>query len=291
MMSEVQALPEAVVLVLAGVIGLLVGSFLNVVIFRLPRMLERGWRRDCRLYLGLEAAAETGPDINLLWPNSFCPACRAPIRPWENIPVVSYLLLRGRCRACGARIPLRYPVIEALTAGIAVLVAWRFGASWPGVAALVLSGMLIAMSAIDLEHQLLPDAINGPGLWLGLLLSLTGWFVEPRDAIIGAAAGYLALWGVYQLFRLATGKEGMGFGDFKLLALLGAWLGWQAIPVIVLISSTLGAVVGSAMILFAGHERGKPLPFGPYLAAAGFIHLCWGQALIDAYLGWFHAGF
>ncbi|RYU63112.1 prepilin peptidase [Methylolobus aquaticus] len=291
MMSEVQALPEAVVLVLAGVIGLLVGSFLNVVIFRLPRMLERGWRRDCQLYLGLEAAAETGPDINLLWPNSFCPACRAPIRPWENIPVISYLLLRGRCRACGARIPLRYPVIEALTAGIAVLVVWRFGASWPGLAALVLSGMLIALSAIDLEHQLLPDAINGPGLWLGLLLSLTGWFVEPRDAIIGAAAGYLALWGVYQLFRLATGKEGMGFGDFKLLALLGAWLGWQAIPVIVLISSTLGAVVGSAMILFAGHERGKPLPFGPYLAAAGFIHLCWGQALIDAYLGWFHAGF
>ncbi len=291
MMSEVQALPEAAVLVLAGVIGLLVGSFLNVVIFRLPRMLERGWRRDCQLYLGQEAAAETAPDINLLWPNSFCPACRAPIRPWENIPMVSYLLLRGRCRACGVRIPLRYPVIEALTAGIAVLVAWRFGASWPGLAALVLSGMLIVLSAIDLEHQLLPDAINGPGLWLGLLLSLTGWFVEPRDAIIGAAAGYLALWGVYQLFRLATGKEGMGFGDFKLLALLGAWLGWQAIPVIVLISSTLGAVVGSAMILFAGHERGKPLPFGPYLAAAGFIHLCWGQALIDAYLGWFHAGF
>ena len=290
MMSEVQALPAAVVLVLAGVIGLLVGSFLNVVIYRLPRMLERGWRRDCQSYLGLEAA-ETGPDINLLWPNSFCPACRAPIRPWENIPVVSYLLLRGRCRACGVRIPLRYPVIEALTAGVSVLVAWRFGVSWPGLAALVLSGMLIALSAIDLEHQLLPDAINGPGLWLGLLLSLTGWFVEPRDAIIGAAAGYLALWGVYQLFRLATGKEGMGFGDFKLLALLGAWMGWQAIPVIVLISSTLGAVVGSVMILFAGHERGKPLPFGPYLAAAGFIHLCWGRALIDAYLGWFHTGF
>lgn len=289
-MLDPYLLPLPVMLAFAAVLGLIVGSFLNVVIHRLPQMLERGWRRDCHLYLGLEVPAGTGPDLSLLWPNSFCPECRAPIRPYENIPLLSYLLLRGRCRHCHAAISVRYPLIEALAAGVAVLVAWRFGFSWPCAAALLLSWMLIALSAIDLEHQLLPDAINGPGLWLGLLFSLFGWFSDPRDSILGAIAGYLTLWVVFQLFRLATGKEGMGFGDFKLLAMLGAWLGWQAVPVIVLISSTLGAVIGALLILLAGHDRSKPLPFGPYLALAGFIHLLWGRDLIALYLRWFQTG-
>lgn len=289
-MLDPRLLPTPLILLLSGVLGLLVGSFLNVVIYRLPRMLERGWRRDCHAYLGLAASDEADADVNLLWPNSFCPKCRAPIRPWENVPVISYLLLRGRCRACKAQIAMRYPLIEALTALVSVTVIWRFGLSWPGGAALLLSWMLIALSAIDLEHQLLPDAITGPGLWLGLLFSLFGWFTAPDASIVGAMAGYLTLWLVYQLFRLATGKEGMGFGDFKLLAMLGAWLGWQAVPVIVLVSSTLGALVGALMILLGGHDRSQPLPFGPYLAVAGFVHLLWGRELIEAYLSWFQSG-
>jgi leader peptidase (prepilin peptidase)/N-methyltransferase len=286
-MADPNMLQSPLLPALAAMLGLIVGSFLNVVIYRLPLMLERGWRRDCHLFLGLESPADETPDVNLLLPHSFCPHCRASIRPWQNLPVISYLLLRGRCRACRAPISLRYPVIEALAAGVSMLVAWQFGFSWSCGGALILTWILIVLGAIDLDRQLLPDAVTLPGLWLGLLFSLFGWFSEPRASIIGAMLGYLALWSVYQLFRLATGKEGIGFGDFKLLSLLGAWLGWQAIPVIVLISSTLGALVGLVMIVLGGHDRTQPLPFGPYLAAAGFIHLLWGPELIEFYRGWF----
>lgn len=287
LMVNPSMLPLSLYPALAAVLGLIVGSFLNVVIYRLPLMLERGWRRDCHDYLGLAVPEQEAPKVSLLFPGSFCPHCRASIRPWENVPVISYLLLRGRCKACGARISARYPLIEVLTGGLSVLVAWQFGYSWPAAAALILTWVLIVLSAIDLDRQLLPDVLTLPGLWLGLFFSLFGWFSEPRDSILGAIVGYLALWLIYQLFRLATGKEGMGFGDFKLLSLLGGWLGWQAIPVILLISSTLGALVGLVMIMRGGHDRGQPLPFGPYLAAAGFIHLLWGRALIEGYLRWF----
>lgn len=266
-------------------LGLLVGSFLNVVIWRLPRMLERDWRAQCQeLLADSTTPAPPTERFNLWWPPSSCPDCQHRIRAWENIPVLSYVLLSGRCSACASRIAARYPLIELLTAAFSAYVAWHYGFSQEALAALLLTWGLIALSVIDLDHQLLPDNITLPLLWLGLLLSLTGLFTEPRASIIGAAAGYLSLWGVYHLFRLVTGKEGMGYGDFKLLAALGAWLGWQALPVIVLLSSLVGAVVGIAMILALGRDRNIPIPFGPYLAAAGWLALLWGDKLTDAYL-------
>lgn len=267
------------------ILGLLVGSFLNVVILRLPRMLEREWQAQCRELLAGAADTPAPPErFNLWWPPSTCPQCSHRIRAWENIPVLSYLLLRGRCSSCGTRISARYPAIEALTAVLSACVAWHFGFGAAALAALLLTWALIALSVIDIDHQLLPDNITLPLLWLGLLLSLAGVFTDPRASLIGAAAGYLSLWSVYHAFRLLTGKEGMGYGDFKLLAALGAWLGWQALPVIILLSSLVGAVVGIVLIVTLGRDRNVPIPFGPYLAAAGWLALLWGDKLTSTYL-------
>lgn len=272
---------------LVGIIGLIVGSFLNVVIYRLPIMMQRGWRKDCIEYLGLDAAAYQevgrGEVFNLLLPLSRCPYCQTPIKPYQNIPVLSYILLKGRCSACHHSISARYPIIEALTGLLSAIVAWQFGFSGQTFFALVLTWSLIALSFIDIEHQLLPDSITLPLTWLGLLLSLWGCFTDAHASIIGAIAGYLLLWSVYHVFKLATGKEGMGFGDFKLLAMFGAWLGWQYLPQIVLLSSLVGAVVGIGMILVGNLERSKPIPFGPYLAIAGWLALLWGKAINQFY--------
>ncbi|MDD5275802.1 MAG: A24 family peptidase [Methylovulum sp.] len=273
---------------LAGLVGLLVGSFLNVVIYRLPVMMQRGWRRDCVEYLGLDpqAYALPGQDevFNLVLPLSRCPSCQTPIKPYQNIPVISYVFLKGRCAACQTPISLRYPLIEAFTGVASLIVAWHFGYTALTVFALLLTWSLIALSFIDIDHQLLPDSIILPLMWLGLLLSLSGLFTDAHASIIGAAAGYLILWSVYHLFKLVTGKEGMGYGDFKLLALLGAWLGWQYLPMIILLSSLVGAVLGTLMIVLKRQDRNNPIPFGPYLAAAGWIALLWGKELNQLYL-------
>jgi leader peptidase (prepilin peptidase) / N-methyltransferase len=270
----------------AVLLGLILGSFLNVVILRLPRMMEAGWRRDCAELLGTdETTPETAESpLSLSQPASTCPSCGHRIRVHENIPILSYLLLRGRCSACGTRISPRYPLIEGFTALLTLIVVIQFGPTWQAVAALLLTWALIALAVIDLDTQLLPDSITLPLLWLGLVLSLFGLFTDSQSAIIGAVAGYLSLWTVFQLFRLTTGKEGMGYGDFKLLALLGAWLGWPVLPQIILLSALVGALVGVALILSGRHESGKPMPFGPYLAAAGWISLIWGEAINGAYL-------
>jgi leader peptidase (prepilin peptidase)/N-methyltransferase len=264
-------------------LGLLVGSFLNVVIYRLPVMMQSGWRRECRQYLQLpEEAPEES--FNLVWPGSRCPACKAEIKAYQNIPVISYLLLRGQCANCSAPISLRYPLIEAFTGLCSLMVAWHFGYGVPLLFALPLTWSLIALSFIDVDSQLLPDSITLPLLWLGLLLSLFSVFTDPHTSIIGAVAGYLSLWSVYWAFKLLTGKEGMGYGDFKLLALFGAWLGWQYLPMIILLSSLVGAVIGVTMILLGKHDVGKPMPFGPYLAAAGWLALIWGEKINSLYL-------
>lgn len=269
----------------AIVLGLLVGSFLNVVIYRLPIMMEREWKRECRLILDL-ATAEQQPEpaFNLAQPNSCCPHCNSPIRPWQNIPVVSYLFLRGKCANCRAPISLRYPIIEAVTGVISGIVAWHFGADITLLAALGFSWALISLTMIDADHQLLPDQITLPLLWAGLLVNGFGLFVPLADAVWGAIGGYLSLWLVYWGFKLLTGKEGMGYGDFKLLAALGAWLGWQLLPVIIILSSLVGAVVGIAMLVIGNKDRNTAIPFGPYLAAAGWIAMLWGDQIIEAYL-------
>jgi leader peptidase (prepilin peptidase)/N-methyltransferase len=264
-------------------LGLSVGSFLNVVIYRLPKILDRQWTRDCHEHLGHPVEPPAAP-FNLNQPPSHCPACQHRIRPWENIPVVSWLLLRGRCSKCQTPISARYPMIEAVTALLSVIVALHFGLSWAMGGALLLTWALIVLSMIDFDLQLLPDTITLPFLWLGLLLSLGNVHADPRSAIIGAVAGYLSLWIVYQLFKRLTGKEGMGYGDFKLLAMLGAWLGWQYLPQIILLSALVGAVVGVSLILLRGRDRNIPIPFGPYLAAAGWISLMWGEEINQAYL-------
>ncbi len=266
------------------VLGLMVGSFLNVVIHRLPLMMERDWRAQSRDYLGKPPVEET--PLTLAKPASRCPHCGHKIRFYENVPVLSYLWLRGKCASCQISISTRYPLIELLTGILSVVVAWHFGFGLQAGAALLLTWALIALSMIDIDHQLLPDAITLPLLWLGLALSLFPVFADMRSGLIGAIAGYLALWTVYQLFKLVTGKEGMGFGDFKLLAALGAWMGWQALPVIVLLSSAVGALLGGAMIAMQGRDRAQPIPFGPYLAIAGWIALLWGERISDAYLRW-----
>ncbi|MDO9215400.1 MAG: A24 family peptidase [Methylococcales bacterium] len=268
---------------LAGIIGLLVGSFLNVVIYRLPVMLQRGWRKECIEYLQMEAEPE-GEPFNLSLPLSRCPKCQSPIKPYQNIPVISYVFLKGQCAHCKNPISIRYPLIEAFTATLSVLVAWHFGYTPQAGFALLLTWCLVALSFIDIDHQLLPDNITLPMLWLGLLLSLFGLYTDVNASVIGAIAGYMVLWLVYQAFKLATGKEGMGYGDFKLLALFGAWLGWQTLPMIILLSSLVGAVIGITMIIFAKQDHNKPIPFGPYLAAAGWIALLWGNDLNRLYL-------
>lgn len=267
------------------VVGLMVGSFLNVVIYRLPVMMERDWKAQCREYTG-EAEPEDEPPLTLARPASRCPHCGHRIRSYENIPVLSYLFLRGKCSSCAASISTRYPSIELLTGLLSAMVAWHFGFGWQAGAALLLTWALIALSMIDIDHQLLPDSITLPFLWLGLLLSLFPVFADMRSSLIGAVVGYMSLWTIYQLFKLVTGKEGMGFGDFKLLALLGAWMGWQALPMIVLLSSAVGAVLGGALIAIQGRDRHQPMPFGPYLAIAGWIALLWGEYISGAYLRW-----
>jgi leader peptidase (prepilin peptidase)/N-methyltransferase len=271
---------------LVGLIGLMMGSFLNVVIYRLPVMMQQNWRKECAEYLQIDTS-ETTPlqePFNLALPLSRCPHCETPIKPHQNIPVISYLFLKGRCATCQHPISLRYPLIEAFTAIASALVAWHFGYTPQTIFALVLTWSLIALSFIDIDHQLLPDTITLPVLWLGLFLSLFGLFTGSHDSIIGTIAGYTSLWSVFHLFKLATGKDGMGFGDFKLLALLGAWLGWQYLPVIILLSSLVGAIIGISLIIFANRDHTAPIPFGPYLAAAGWLALFWGNDLNQFYL-------
>lgn len=271
--------------VVAVFLGLIIGSFLNVVIHRLPIMLEREWREQCAEESGGEAAKAT-ERYNLMVPRSRCPHCGHLIRAYDNIPVFSYLLLRGRCRACGARISVRYPVVELVSGILSGWLAWHFGFTWAAGGALLLTWSLLALAAIDIDTQLLPDKITLPVLWLGLLFSLGHVFTDPVSAVIGAVAGYLSLWCVYQAFKLLTRKEGMGYGDFKLYALLGAWLGWQNLPLVILIAAAAGAVIGILLILSRRTERGNPIPFGPYLAVAGWIALVWGADIAHAYLSY-----
>ena len=274
--------PPAAALVWA-LIGLVVGSFLNVVIHRIPQMMQR--ESDNYMAMENDEPPPHADRYNLLAPRSACPACGHQLSAMENIPVVSYLWLRGRCSECRAPISPRYPAVELLTAALSALVVWQLGSSLQGLAALVLVWMLIALTFIDIDTQILPDDLSLPLLWMGLLLNLNGTFVPLADAVIGAAAGYLSLWCVFWLFRLATGKEGIGYGDFKLLAALGAWLGWTMLPLIVLLSSAIGAIVGLLLILLRGHHRDKPIPFGPFLALAGLVALLYGEALLKLYLG------
>ena len=263
--------------------GLCVGSFLNVVIHRLPKMLERTWADECA-ELRDEMPAER-PPYNLLVPRSACPACNHPIGAHENIPVVSWLLLGGKCSSCKAPISARYPLIELGAALLAAAAAWKFGPGWQAVAAIALLWVLLALTAIDIDTQLLPDNLTLPLLWAGLIVNSFGLFVPLTDALWGAVGGYLVLWLVYWAFKLLTKKEGMGYGDFKLLGALGAWLGWQLLPVIILLSSVVGAVVGIMLIVLRGRDRNIPIPFGPYLAGAGVLTLFFGPALVTAYLG------
>ena len=268
------------------IIGLLIGSFLNVVIYRLPVMMERGWKKECTEYLELENTEESNEVFNLIAPLSRCPHCNTAIKPYHNVPIISYLLLQGKCSECKSHISLRYPLIEAFTGITSAVVAWHFGYSIEMLFALFLTWSLIALSFIDIDHQLLPDSINLPMLWLGLFLSLFLIYTDTHSSIIGAIAGYLSLWTVYHLFKLVTGKEGMGYGDFKLLALFGAWLGWQYIPLIILLSSLVGAIIGVSMIILVKSDHNIPIPFGPYLAAAGWLALIWGDQINGLYLNY-----
>ena len=268
---------------LIGIIGLLVGSFLNVVVYRLPIMLQSSWRKECLEYLQMEAEEEDEP-FNLSLPLSRCPHCQSPIKAYQNIPVISYVFLKGQCANCKQPISLRYPLIELLTAITSIVVAWHFGYSVEAGFALLLTWVLIALSFIDIDHQLLPDNITLPVLWLGLFLSLFDLYSGIHASVIGAITGYMVLWLVYQAFKLVTGKEGMGYGDFKLLALFGAWLGWQALPLIILLSSLVGAVIGITMMIVVKRDHNIPIPFGPYLAIAGWIALLWGHEINQLYL-------
>lgn len=267
----------------AGLIGLIVGSFLNVVIHRLPIMMERDWTAQCAELKG-EVPPVLAP-LSLARPRSRCPRCGHSITALENIPVVSWLLLRGKCKGCAAPISFRYPLIEVLTGLLFAYAAWHFGFTAAGLGALIFFAALVALTGIDFDTQLLPDDITLPLLWLGLAFNAFGVYTDLKSAVIGAMAGYLSLWAVFWSFKLVTGKEGMGYGDFKLLAALGAWLGWQMLPLTILLSSLVGAVIGIALMVFARHGRNVPIPFGPYLAAAGAIALLWGKPLTRAYLG------
>jgi leader peptidase (prepilin peptidase)/N-methyltransferase len=269
-----------------SLLGLVIGSFLNVVILRLPRMMELVWKRECREILELPPVEEE--KFSLLFPASRCNGCGSRIRAWQNIPVLSWILLRGRCANCKTAVSVQYPLVEAATGILSAVCAWRFGWSLQLLPALLLTWSLIALAVIDLRTQLLPDSIVLPLLWLGLALGLAPAFVSLQEAVIGAMAGYLSLWLVFHLFRLITGKEGMGYGDFKLFAALGAWMGWQMLPLIILLSSVVGAVVGIGLVLLRRQGKDIPMAFGPYLAAAGWIALIWGQEITSAYLD--HSG-
>ena len=263
-------------------LGLIVGSFLNVVILRLPRMMEQGWQRDCCEVLDQPAPVQE--PISLSHPGSHCPGCGVAIKPWQNIPVISWLVLRGRCAQCGMGISVRYPAVELTTGVLSGLVAWQFGFGIEALSALALIWMLVALAGIDIDTQLLPDSITLPLLWLGLAVNLFAVWTPLSSAVIGAMLGYGSLWSVYWLFKLVTGKEGMGYGDFKLLGALGAWFGWQAVPLMILLSSFVGAALGIAILLSKRQGRDTPMPFGPYLAGAGLLTLFFGDTLITEYL-------
>lgn len=272
-------------LALAGIIGLCVGSFLNVVIYRLPRQLEASWKRDSRDFLGLPAEEDATATFNIAIPTSHCPKCNAPLSPWHNIPLLSYLFLRGRCAACAAPISAQYPLVEFCSGALFAIVGTNWGITAEGGFILVFGVMLLTLTVIDFHTHLLPDILTYPLLWLGLLANTQGLFTSLTDAVYGAVAGYMILWMVYWAFKLLTGKEGMGHGDFKLLAALGAWLGWQQLPLIILLSSFVGAAIGLAMIVVRGRDKQLPMAFGPYLAIAGFIAMFWGEAIVSSYLG------
>jgi leader peptidase (prepilin peptidase)/N-methyltransferase len=270
---------------IAGLFGLAIGSFLNVVVHRLPIMLEHRWQSQCRELLNPEQLpSKVSERFDLIMPRSRCPHCGHEITALENIPVVSFLWLRGKCSTCRKPISWRYPLVELLTGCLSILVAWQFGFSLAALSGLVLTWSLIALSFIDIDRQLLPDDLTLPLLWAGLILNIFGVFATLSSAVIGAICGYISLWLVYQLFKLITGKEGMGYGDFKLFAAMGAWMGWQSLPLIILLASLVGAVVGVSFIAFFGHDRRMPIPFGPFLCAAGWIALLWGEPLTRLYL-------
>ncbi|MCC5868386.1 MAG: prepilin peptidase [Gammaproteobacteria bacterium] len=290
-MIEVLQSYAAIALPLTVIIGLLIGSFLNVVVYRMPIMLQRDWETQCAELREEAPPVHEPARFNLVLPHSSCPACGTRIRAWHNVPVISWLLLRGRCAYCGVAISKRYPIVEAATALFSMLVIWQLGATPQGLAALFFTWTLLAASLIDYDTTLLPDNLTLPLMWVGLLLALTkggaGLFTDLPSAVLGAAFGYLSLWSVYWAFKLITGKEGMGYGDFKLLAALGAWLGWQMLPQIILLSAVVGAVIGITLMLVRGRDRNMAIPFGPYLAAAGWIALLWGEQINRLYLGSF----
>lgn len=274
-----------------GILGLMVGSFLNVVIYRLPKMLEQTWYQECREFLADELASKPVQEqskMSLSSPASTCPHCQHKIRFYENIPVISWLALQGKCSQCKQSISARYPIIESITALFSIVIAVQFGVTITTLAMLLLTWGLICLTMIDFDHMLLPDQITYPLLWLGLLININGLIVPLHEAVIGAAAGYLSLYSVFWLFKLVTGKEGMGHGDFKLIAVFGAWMGWQLLPLLILMSSAVGAIVGISLMLFKGHEREQAIPFGPYIALAGWVCLLWGQAIWQWYLDLLH---
>lgn len=289
-MFELMAQSPLLFIAIVFAFALLVGSFLNVVIYRLPIMMERDWREQAKELEQMPVNDVPEDTFNLVTPRSRCPSCGAEISAIQNIPVLSYLVLRGRCANCQAKIGPRYPIVEFVTAVLCAITAWRFGFGPEAVMAIFMTLMLVPITMIDADHQLIPDSLVYPLLWVGLLMSL--WhpmasaevlFIDPREAIIGGAVGYLSLWSVYWLFKIVTGKEGMGHGDFKLLAALGAWLGWQALPIIILMSAVVGATFGILMIVLRGRDRAVPMPFGPFLAAAGWISMLYGDAIKSAY--------
>lgn len=269
-------------------VSLAIGSFLNVVIYRIPKIMQSQWQSECRLLLADELNSsdsnEENKTFNLITPSSSCPKCNAKIKPWHNIPVLGWIILGGKCATCKAPISKRYPAIEALTAAISLVVAWQLGATSLALLFIITTWALVALTFIDIDHMLLPDQITLPLLWLALIASVFGITIPPGEAIIGAAIGYLSLWSVYWLFKLVTGKEGMGYGDFKLLAVFGALLGWQSLPLIILLSSVVGAVIGITLLSIQGKDKATPIPFGPYIAIAGWIALLWGEQIQSTYM-------
>lgn len=283
--QQIQTLPYPAILALSGLLGLIIGSFLNVVIHRLPIILFRGWRIECQEYLGLDKEQNKGP-FNIATPGSHCPQCRHPIRWYHNLPMFSYIWLKGQCAHCGQRIPWKYPAVEIITSFMTIIVVHHYGLTHQALFALFFTWTLIALSVIDIEHQILPDQLTQGLLWLGLFATIWPVFVSYQDAILGAIIGYTALWSVYQLFKLLTGKEGMGYGDFKLFAAAGAWMGWQFLPMIILLASLFGSIIGGILIATGRLERSNPVSFGPYLALTSWVCLLWGDAMLSSYLRW-----
>ncbi|WP_445355857.1 prepilin peptidase [Microbulbifer sp. EKSA008] len=286
-MLENLSLYPALLLTSAFIFGALIGSFLNVVILRLPVMMERSYKRDFYNYFGIKPSSEEqrelGKPFNLVLPHSHCPKCKVEIKPWQNIPIISYLLLRGKCGSCGTAISKRYPMIELITGILTAVVVWQLGFTWQALAGCFFTWALVALTGIDFDKQLLPDSITLPLLWAGLLINIWGAFASLQDAVIGAIAGYLSLWLVFHIFKIVTGKEGMGAGDFKILAAIGAWFGWQVLPMVILLSAAVGAAAGISWSIAVGRDRNLPIAFGPYLAGAGWIAMLWGDRIMNWY--------